>query len=284
MHQGALNAIQLNVLNGHALPPVLNSIKRWIAGETTEGSSAVLSQWARLRGWRFAQIAGAQCSMAERRKSSQRVRIEWGVSQRPYLGMYELRIRSSLSPVPSAQLAMFSEVLLEPMMVYRNSLLQNHQAVDHSTSNTSPAVLPTELDWIERYPKLRLRWGMDQQVPALISVANSPSLGKIWVGNGVAQQLWTMLLDQHNGSRAIQLENEQAPPPIKVILTLSKGKLTLRLGIDRLDESWLDWAVQTHQMAMVCFQESSPAHDPAWPTTASAMWVESVSNDELSRF
>jgi hypothetical protein len=244
---------------------MMESIKRWIAGESSSDAAAVLVRWAREQNWKVARMdEGATC-LAEGLRDGSNVRIEWGPAQRSYLGPVELRLRSTLEAPPSLQMLVLSTRLAEQLE------LQAYQRLTDDARTELDVTVPEEMRWLTMLPRIplgHLSLGVRACITAL---ASHSSVGAKWLDTELASQL----------AAAPEIEQEG---PAKLSLILHRGRLTLRLAASRLDADTLRWANQTHALALQkAIEVSAQLMDSSlggWATTASATWQTQMMSSE----
>ena len=237
---------------------MLESLKRWIAGQGEHGPGGVLSDWGRERGWRIARTEDGATWVAEERHESKACRIEWGPSQRSSLGAHELRIRGPLAAPASLQMLAMTANLANAleMDAYRN-------ARDGSTGALNPEV-SEEARWLGVLPRVNVSGLSAPARNAAVCLASHVSVAREWLAEGVAQQLALAPVVEPAGSARVQA-------------VVHRGRLTVRLGVEALDRTQLEWAVAFYALAHRAAAQAAEHlfEGGEWSTTASATWVQS---------
>lgn len=186
---------------------MLKSLRRLLSRGSPAPESSALQQWAQDRGHAFRRARGAAGCVIEGRQGTQEWRIEWGASQRDYIPGFELRLIAELE-LPRELMAMvLNRRLLELMeaTVYERFVDDVQTRIDTDT--------PAEMRWLVMYPK-----------------AGPQDLGRLRERYGAvcSIQPWLLqwLASPLNDALAATLE--VVPPDAPVVLTIGRGRLTLR--------------------------------------------------------
>jgi len=126
---------------------MLDAIRRWWPRREA-GRHADLARWAAARHWRFQARADGGALRIESEQPGEVWRLDWGPSQRRYLGSHELRLRAPLGEGDALH-----------MVVMTRRLMQSLEAeiFDQYTGELqtrADADTPHEMRWLVLYPRL----------------------------------------------------------------------------------------------------------------------------------
>ncbi len=195
------------------------SLKRWIrAGRDKVDQGDVLAEWARSEGHAFKRVKD-RTGGGYVVEAGEGWRIEWGVSQRPYVIGKELRFRCDTGLPPDVQMVMLTRVLAQTLESDVFSRFTN--AMQTQIDNT----LPDEMRWLAMHPKVSL-----QQSALLgkrfVLLSNAEAVAKGWLDLGLqpvleeaASHWWT--------------------DSLVFVVTLNRGILTARMAGQPLQPSQL---------------------------------------------
>ncbi len=186
---------------------MLKSLRRLIAGGTRTAEPLALQIWSEDRGYGYRRVRDAEGCVVEGHQGTQDWRIEWGASQRDYIAGFELRMIAEIG-LPHQLMAMIlNRQLMEVMekTVYERFVDDVQTRIDTDT--------PPEMRWLVMHVKpgaqamgrLRDRYGAVCSIePWLLQWLNSP------LNDALAATL------------------EVVKPDVPVVLTIGRGRLTLR--------------------------------------------------------
>jgi hypothetical protein len=200
---------------------MLEGIKRWLSGSPAEaaGPEAEIREWALSRQAGYRAVPG-EGFVIDGRSAALPWRLEWGPSQRPYIGGHELRLRAELSVPAELQLMVLDRALAEAMerTVFEQFVEDVQTRIDTDT--------PPEMRWLVMFPKLT---GQELGAPRdrLVALGNA----KHWL------QQWL------DGPLAAALASHPLEIGQPLVLTIGRGRLTLRTALAEPDvpplQSWL---------------------------------------------
>jgi len=160
---------------------MLDAIRRWWPRRET-GRHADLARWAAAQGWRFQARADGSLLRIESDKPEQAWRLDWGPSQRRYLGSHELRLRAPLGEGDALHLV----VMTRPLMQSLEAEIYDQYTGELQTR--ADADTPHEMRWLVLYPRL---------TPAELGVlrdhfgaaGHPPAALRRWLGGALADAL-----------------------------------------------------------------------------------------------
>ena len=193
---------------------MLKTLRRLLSGAPGQADPAGLLRWAEERGFGWRHARHAEGCVIDGKFGQQSWRIEWGASQRDYISGMELRLISELD-LPKELMAMvLNRQLMEAMekAVYERYVDDVQTRIETDT--------PAEMRWLVMFPKsavfdlgrLKDRYG------AVCSI-------EPWM----AQWLQSSLND------ALAATLDLAAPDVPVVLTIGRGRLTLRTAMPQPD-------------------------------------------------
>lgn len=193
---------------------MLKSLRRLLSKGPAPLEATALQQWALERGHGYRKVRGAEGCVIDGRQGAQAWRIEWGATQRDYIEGVELRLIAELDLPPELMAMVLNRRLMEVMekTVYERFVDDVQTRIDTDT--------PPEMRWLVMYTKvgaqdlgrLRERYG------AVCSVAP-------WLLQWLASPL----------NDALAATIEMVPEATPVVLTISRGRLTLRTSMPQPD-------------------------------------------------
>ncbi len=196
---------------------MLEGFRRWLGGKAppTDSQSATQAGLSSFDDWSRrsrVQIRAPRDSgglIVDGRTDGVPWRIEWGPSQRPYVPGQELRIRATL-PLPAELQAI---VLNRPLQEAIEKAMFEHFVEDVQTRIDTDT--PAEMRWIVMHPRLE-----------------RSELGELHEGYAAAASLKPWLQQWLAGplAPALLARREDAATPF--VLTLNRGRLTLRTALD----------------------------------------------------
>jgi hypothetical protein len=184
--------------------------QRLFRASSFEGREA-LQAWAESSGWTMRGIREQEGFVIDTRSGTLEGRIEWGPSQRHYLGSHELRLRGELALSPEAHALVMPRALLDSMEseLFSRFVGGVQTRLDDET--------PEEMRWLALSPKLS---------PALLGELKTHyaavSNRTPWLAHWLQGPLGDALLQRAQGPV------EQAPP---FALIVQRSRLTLRVAM-----------------------------------------------------
>jgi len=193
---------------------MLKSLRRLLSRGAVSVEPAALQQWAKERGHGFRRVRDAAGCVIDGQLGGQAWRIEWGASQRDYIEGFELRMIAELD-LPNQLMAM---VLNRPLMAAMETTVYEHFVDDVQTRIDTET--PPEMRWLVMYTKL-----------------GSQDLGRLRERYGAVCSVQPWLLQWLAGplNDALATTMAMVKPDVPVVLTISRGRLTLRTAMPEPD-------------------------------------------------
>ncbi len=197
---------------------MLKSLRRLLSSGSGSGTSSVFERWAESRGHALRHVRGSTGCVVEGQQGTQAWRLEWGASQRDYIGGFELRLMAEMD-LPRELMAMvLNRELMEAMekTVYECFVDDVQTRIDTD--------IPAEMRWLVLYTK-----------------CTGHDLGRLRERYGAVSSLqpWLQqwLLSPLNDALAATIEAVPADQP--VVLTIGRGRLMLRAAMATPDANSL---------------------------------------------
>jgi len=234
---------------------MLDAIKRWLTTEPLPTGWEEVAAWTKKQGLPFKTIKSSDGFVIEGHFSQRPWRLEWGPSQRSYIGTQELRIRSELGLPASMQMMLMSRTLMETL---------ERETFERYTEGTQTQIdvsTPEEMRWLAMFPKAAP--GFSRELRNLVGVvATDPQLGVQWADG---------LLSQRLDAVARALLRDQAP----LLLMTLRGRLYLRFELPDPRPAPVAAALSLFdagaQAALHALEMQAEAQ-PGWQSTASTAW------------
>lgn len=197
---------------------MLKSLRRLLSRAPRSGDPLALQQWAQERGHAYRRVRDAAGCVIEGRQGTQAWRLEWGASQRDYIPGFELRLLAELD-LPRELMAMvLNRVLMETMekTVYERFVDDVQTRIDTDT--------PAEMRWLVMYGK-----------------ASAADLGRLRDRFGAVASIPAWLTQWLSGplNDALAATIDAVSPDTPVVLTIGRGRLTLRTAMPEADVATL---------------------------------------------
>lgn len=207
----------------------LKSLHRWLFGAPAIKNEAALRTWAQGRGWVFKPTRGRDGFVIDQAQGPEGWRIEWGPSQRPYLGAHELRVRAALAMDPGAYALVMPKVLFDRLE--RELFSQYTGGVQTRLDEETPE----EMRWLAMSPKL-----------------GAGQLGELRGRFGAVGNVTPWLLDWLGGLLAPALLAFDAASPANLLmaLTVRRGQVVLRMGLANPSPQDLSHALGLFDLAL----------------------------------
>jgi hypothetical protein len=246
---------------------MLAVLKQWFAAVRKKSAQEQLHAWAVANGYRFARVQpgegfvihGQTLAATGANSPSRPWRLEWGLSQRPYISGYELRGRIELNLPFSLQMLLMSSSLLETLEseIFESSTHGLETHIDMS--------MPEEMRWLSMFVKAQLPRGLRAHFSALSSDVKA-----------VSAWLDPLLLKQLEACTATLLADH---PPF-LLMTL-RGRLYFRLQLPTLSQGAVSEALNVFETAIHSVRAAAATHcgpEEGWPSTAAAAWQSNSSS------
>ena len=237
---------------------MLDTLKRWISGASTDGEWGGLAAWAKQKDCDFKRVrddgfvidgilAGASGQPGWH--------LQWGRSQRDYIAGRELQMRIELQMTDDLQMMALSRPLME----------QLEKAAYEQFTNTSQTFIdgsaPEEMRWLSMFSKVSIANKSLRERIAV--VASEPNLAASWIDGPLSEQF------------VLATREWLLPESVLVLMTL-RGRLHLRLACDKPDpaliESVLSVFLAAARNADRVAKAAGPTSTNEWPSTAISTW------------
>ncbi len=191
-----------------------NPFRHLFARGPEAAQAAALQRWAADHGYAFRKVRDADGCVVEGQLGTQGWRLEWGQSQRSYISGCELRLMAELGLPHNLMALVLNRVLMAAMEkeVYEQYVNDVQTRIDTDT--------PAEMRWLVMYGKL-----------------SNADLGTLKDRFGVVGSLQPWLLQWLSPALrealAGTIEHVRSDQP--VVLTISRGRLTLRTAMPQAD-------------------------------------------------
>ena len=197
---------------------MLKFLRRLLPRNPVSVEPVALQRWADERGHGFRRVRDAAGCVIDGQLAGQAWRVEWGAPQRDYIGGFELRMIAELD-LPHQLMAM---VLNRPLMAAMETTVYEHFVDDVQTRIDTET--PPEMRWLVMYTKL-----------------GSQDLGRLRERYGAVCSVQPWLLQWLGGplNDALATTVELVKPDVPVVLTISRGRLTLRTAMPEPDNQQL---------------------------------------------
>jgi hypothetical protein len=199
---------------------MLDSLRRLWSKGPKQTDVSVFEAWAQSRGHQLKRVRDVDgCIIEPLNAGDQGWRIEWGESQRTYITTREVRLSADIGTPREMLVLVINRELMETM----EKAVFEQYVEDVQTRIDTEA--PPEMRWLVMFPKLAgSELGkLKDRYAAIASV--KPWL-QLWLGGGLeAGLLGTM---------------ESADPGTPVVLTITRGRLTLRTAMAEPDAEALN--------------------------------------------
>lgn len=193
---------------------MLNVLRRLFAKAPAPVDPALFRLWAEERGHGFRLVRDAQGCVIDGQLGPQAWRIEWGAPQRDYIQGFELRLLADLDLPKELQAMVLNRRLMAVMekAVYDSFVDDVQTRIDSDT--------PPEMRWLVLYAKMG---GQD--------------LGRLKERYGAVCSIAPWLLQWLTGplNDALSVTQDLMPPEHPVVLTIGRGRLTLRTEMAQPD-------------------------------------------------
>ena len=193
---------------------MLESFKRFFAGQAPAPEWADVADWAGKRGLHFKRVHEGEGFVIDGRLDDRPWRMEWGPPQRAYIAGRELRIRMELKLPGDLQMLLLSKPLMDQLerQTYENFTEGLQTQIDTSS--------PEEMRWLVMFPKTSAQHlgRLKERYGAVCSI-------EAWM----AQWLQSPLND------ALAATSELAAPGDPVVLTIGRGRLMSRTAMPQPD-------------------------------------------------
>jgi hypothetical protein len=193
---------------------MLDSIKRLLGKSPDDPDMASLEAWADARHYSLRRSRDGNAALVEGRFGSQAWRVEWGPTQRRYIPGHELRMLAELGLSREIQVLVLNRELREAMeqTVYDNFVGGVQTKIDTET--------PPEMRWLVMFGSLEAH-----EIGKLYERYSALGSRKAWVASWLAGAL----------NAALEVTVRRVPAVHPVVLTIGRGRLTLRTAMAHAD-------------------------------------------------
>lgn len=197
---------------------MLKQLRRLFNGSTKAAAPAVLQRWAEQHGHNFQRARHDSGCVIQGRQGTQPWRIEWGTAQRDYIGSHELRMIAEIGLPGELLVLVLNHQLLEAMekAVYDQFVDDVQTRIDTDT--------PAEMRWLVLYPQL-----------------NPTELGRLRERYGAVSSVKPWLVQWLDSplNDALMAAVPATNPDLPMVMTIQRGRLTLRTAMPQPDEALL---------------------------------------------
>ncbi|MBI5258577.1 MAG: hypothetical protein HY855_18880 [Burkholderiales bacterium] len=200
---------------------MLDSLRRLLSKGPKSADVSAFEEWADKHKFQLRRVRDAEGCLIEPPHSSGAAdwRIEWGDSQRSYIGSREVRLTAEVGTPRELLVLLLNRELMETMekTVFDQYVEDVQTRIDTET--------PAEMRWLVMFPKLS-----GQELGALrdrfAAVASVKPWLQLWLSNGLEEALAGML------------EGTSADTPVAIVI--NRGRLTIRTAMPTPDTALLD--------------------------------------------
>jgi len=229
----------------HSKPSLLAVLRQWWSGRTEPPLSlAAVQAWCAAEGFLFKPAHGHTGFVVE--PASADWRLEWGPSQRPYLGSHELRLRGDTGIDPQTYAVLMPRPLLLGLEreLYGEFVEGVQTRLDEAT--------PEELRWLAMAPKLGSA-ALGDLREQVAGVGNVLPWVQVWLAGTTGAALRAALADWDTAGT----------PGLPFALLVRQGRLVLRLGLATPDAQILAAALRFYLVALSGARQFADMAPPA---------------------
>lgn len=230
------------------------SWRDWLFGRRASARWQEIARWCEDEGWQFKTTAAHDGFVMEQAGADRSVRVEWGPSQRRYLGKWELRLRAQTGLDPQAYALLMPKALMDGLE--REVFVQFTGGVQTRLDEETPE----EMRWLAMSPRLDAAQ-LGRLKTWYAAVGNSLEWLSDWLHSGLGEQLlrWGRLADEANEAG---LAVGQLPT---FALLVYRGHLVMRRALSEPEVSLIrdslvlfDRAVKEARLRTVGFEDPPP--------------------------
>ncbi len=237
---------------------VFKQVKHWFVARANAARWRPIHDWAEARNAQFRVSRDGQGFMIEQSKALPgALRIEWGASQRSYIGGHELRMRCEMKLHGDLQLMVLSRQLMETL---EKTVFEAYTDTLKTRVDTDT---PEEMRWLVMFPKYT----------QLTSKLVRQRFGAL----GVNKELTGAWLESELSEMLAQASQDLLPEDQPVVLMTMRGNVYLRTAMPVADLAKIQPLVKLLECACREAQRVNTRLDGAgpWPTTTSVAWQSS---------
>lgn len=209
---------------------MLKFLKQRLFGTNSVEGRDALRVWCESSGWSMRSIREQDGFVIDTRGGELEGRIEWGASQRRYLGSHELRLRGELALGSKKHALVMPRALME--QVERELFSQFVGGVQTRLDEETPE----EMRWLAMSPKLS---------PGLLGELKAHYAGVSshvpWLSHWLRGPLGDALLERALGP-------EELAPPFALIA--HRGRLTMRVSMPEPSAPAIESAMKLFELAL----------------------------------
>jgi hypothetical protein len=216
---------------------MLDSLQRLLQRHQAplDPESALLADWARLRGDEFKRVRRGPGAVVHSTGSAGAMRIEWGAAQRHYIRGAELRVRVDARLPEALEMLVLSRGLAESLeaQAYQDLTSARQTRADDST--------PEESRWLALFERIEVDASEDFKQSFVVASSCVPH-ARHWA----------------QGELAVRLMRAKArwlAPGAPLVLMTLRGRLYLRTEAGSFDETLLDGVRSLGEAAAVRAQK-----------------------------
>ena len=196
---------------------MLDTVRRWLTGGGSVPAWKDFAAWAKEHGWALKRAMSGDGWVMEDAIGRPGWRIEWGPSQRLFMGTHEFRIRVELAPGPEVQ-----ALVLDRPLLSRLDRELYEQFTDHVQTRLDDET-PEEMRWLAMHAKLSPNaMGVDLR-DRYGAVGDEPDWVARWLEGPLAQALKAR-------AELLPVASVAAEP---FLLRLARGQLVIRQAAPR---------------------------------------------------
>lgn len=201
---------------------MLESFHRlWRGKATQEPDTRLFEAWGRRRGDTVKQARDGKGAVSQYLFDRRAARMEWGPSQRDYMGARELRVRIELGLPHELEMMVISRWLADQL---------EHQAYERLVQGQQTEVdvsMPEEARWLAMFPRVPIASAYAPLVAAYTVLGSSTGYTRRWVEGELATRL----------ARALSHWLAADAP---LVMMVARGHLHLRTSALNLDDTVLE--------------------------------------------
>jgi hypothetical protein len=218
----------------------LKSLHRWLFGARALKNEDALRSWTVGRGWVFKRTHEGDGFVVDQPHGPAGWRMEWGPSQRQYLGGHELRVRAAVAVDPASYALVMPKALFDSLE--RELFSQYTGGVQTRLDEETPE----EMRWLAMSAKL-----------------SATELGELRGRYGAVANTTPWLLDWLAGllGPALLAFDTGASNSLPMALTVRRGQLVLRLGLAEPTPQDLAQALGLFDLALAEAQRTATTTD-----------------------
>jgi hypothetical protein len=237
---------------------VFKQVKHWFVARANAARWRPIHDWAEARNAHFRLTRDGQGFLIEQPKALPgALRIEWGLSQRSYIGGHELRMRCEMKLHSDLQLMVLCRQLMEAL---EKTVFEAYTDTLKTRVDTDT---PEEMRWLVMFPKFT-------QIASKLVRHRFGALG-------VNKELTGAWIEGELSELLAQASQDLLPEGHPVVLMTMRGNVYLRTAMPAPDLAkiqplvkLLETACREAQRVNARLSESGP-----WPTTTSVAWQSS---------